>query len=103
MTYFAVIYESMVYKYLEIKKQIEKITGKVYKKIHIIGGGAKSPLLCQLVADILNVEVLAGPFEASALGNILIQLEKAGEVKDFNEGIELVYKSQEVKTYKPNL
>lgn len=64
---------------------------------------AKSPLLCQLVADILNVEVLAGPFEASALGNILIQLEKAGEVKDFNEGIELVYKSQEVKTYKPNL
>ena len=103
MTYFAVIYESMVYKYLEIKKQIEKITGKVYKKIHIIGGGAKSPLLCQLVADILNVEVLAGPFEASALGNILIQLEKAGEVKDFNDGIELVYKSQEVKTYKPNL
>ena len=52
MDYFRVIYESMVKKYSEVKTALEEISGKKYKKVHMIGGGAKSSLLCKLIAKI---------------------------------------------------
>lgn len=99
MDYFRVIYESMVKKYSEVKASLEEISGKTYKKIHMIGGGAKSSLLCKLIAKRLDVEITAGPYEASALGNILVQLKALGEIASIEEGLEAVYKSQEIKTY----
>lgn len=102
MDYFRVIYESLAQKYLETKQSLEKITNKTYHKVHMIGGGAKSKLLCQLIADKLKVDVKAGPFEASALGNILIQLKNAGEITDIKEGIRLAFASEETYHYKYN-
>lgn len=99
MDYFRVIYESMVKKYSEVKASLEEISGKTYKKIHMIGGGAKSSLLCRLIAKRLDVEITAGPYEASALGNILVQLKALGEIASIEEGLEAAYKSQEIKTY----
>lgn len=99
MDYFRVIYESMVKKYSEVKASLEEISGKTYKKIHMIGGGAKSSLLCKLIAKRLDVEITAGPYEASALGNILVQLKALGEIASIEEGLEAAYKSQEIKTY----
>ena len=99
MDYFRIIYESMVSKYAEVKKSLEELTGKKYKKIHMIGGGAKSSLLCKLIAKKLEVEITAGPYEASALGNILVQLKALGEIKTIEEGLEAAYKSQEIKNY----
>ena len=91
MDYFRVIYE--------VKTALEEISGKKYKKIHMIGGGAKSSLLCRLIAKRLDVSITAGPYEASALGNIIVQLKALGEIKTIEEGLEAAYKSQEMKTY----
>ena len=99
MDYFRVIYESMVKKYLEVKTALEEISSKKYKKVHMIGGGAKSSLLCKLIAKRLDVSITAGPYEASALGNIIVQLKALGEIKTIEEGLEAAYKSQEIKTY----
>ncbi|MBS9781612.1 MAG: rhamnulokinase [Clostridiales bacterium] len=102
MDYFRVIYESLVQKYYDTKQSLEKITGKTYKKLHMIGGGAKSSLLCELISKKLGVELIAGPFEASALGNILIQLKAQGEIEDMQSGISLALKSQKTKLYQSN-
>lgn len=99
MEYFRIIYESLVHKYIETKLSIEEITGKQYKKLHIIGGGAKSELLCKLIADRLGVSVVAGPFEASALGNILLQLKALSRIPDLNYGLELIKDICEIKEY----
>ena len=50
------------------------------RTIHVIGGGARNELLCQLTADVTGREVLAGPVEATALGNVLVQARAAGEL-----------------------
>lgn len=99
MDYFRIIYESLAAKYLEVKKALEEMTGRNYKKIHIIGGGAKSSLLCRLIAKRLDAEVMAGPYEASALGNIIVQLKAIGEIESIEEGLEAAYRSQEIKKY----
>jgi len=95
--YFAIIYESMVDKYIEVKSDIEKILNKSFKKIHIIGGGAKSSVLTSMIADKMGVEVKAGPYESSALGNILLSLLHLKEVSDLKTGIELILGSCEIK------
>ena len=96
--YFAVIYESMVNKYIEVKTDIEKILHKSFKRIHIIGGGAKSSVLTSMIANKMGVAVKAGPYESSALGNILLSLLHMKEVKDLKTGIELILGSCEIKT-----
>ena len=95
--YFAVIYESMVNKYIEVKTDIEKILHKSFKRIHIIGGGAKSSVLTSMIANKMGVAVKAGPYESSALGNILLSLLHMKEVKDLKTGIELILGSCEIK------
>ena len=96
--YFAVIYESMVNKYIEVKTDIEKILHKNFERIHIIGGGAKSSVLTSMIANKMGVAVKAGPYESSALGNILLSLLHMKEVKDLKTGIELILGSCEIKT-----
>lgn len=96
--YFAVIYESMVNKYIEVKTDIEKILHKNFKRIHIIGGGAKSSVLTSMIANKMGVALKAGPYESSALGNILLSLLHMKEVKDLKTGIELILGSCEIKT-----
>lgn len=101
MDYFGIIYCSMVAKYQQTRELIEKISGKRFTSIHMIGGGARSSYLCQCIADRMNLPVTAGPFEASAMGNILIQLESCGEISSIQEGIELALKSQKAAVYMP--
>lgn len=97
--YFRVIYESLVFKYKEIINEIEKIIGYKFKGIHIIGGGAKAEFLCQMIADGLNKKVLAGPYEATAIGNILAQLAVV-ESKKMNID-EIIKNTYKVKEYLP--
>lgn len=101
MGYFKVIYESLVEKYVETVNAIQEVSGRTYSALHIIGGGAKSPLICQMVADRMNLPVKAGPFEATALGNIITQLTALGEVETIQEGIRLAWKSSNVIKYQP--
>lgn len=102
MGYFKVIYESLVQKYAETVEAIQTVSGKAYNALHMIGGGAKSPLLCQMIADIISLPVTAGPFEATALGNILIQLVALGELDSMESGLRLAWKSAHVIKYNAN-
>ncbi len=69
--------------------------------LHIIGGGTKDALLSQLAADSTGLPVTAGPVEATALGNMIIQLSALGAIPDINAGRRLIAKSEKLKHYVP--
>jgi rhamnulokinase len=69
---------SLACKYRFVLEHIERVTGRSAECLHVIGGGAHNELLCQLTADVLGRSVLAGPAEASALGNVLVQARACG-------------------------
>jgi len=79
------IYDSLAMKYRYTLEQIEKVIRKPVEKIHIIGGGANNRFLCQLTADATGLPVLAGPVEATAIGNILMQARGMGYVESLKE------------------
>ena len=72
---FASIYHSLALCYKKAIEELEKITGKTYKKIYIVGGGAKNQYLNNLVKEYTNLEVIALPIEATSLGNIKVQMK----------------------------
>ena len=74
------IYVSLACKYRLVLERLEAASGREVRTIHVIGGGARNALLCQLTADVTGREVLAGPVEATALGNVLVQARAAGEL-----------------------
>ena len=96
------IYDSLVLKYKYTIKQIESVTGKQIEKLHIIGGGAHNNMMNQLTADAIGIPVFAGPTEATAIGNILLQAKALGKVKSLAEIREIVRNSFEVTEYTPS-
>ncbi len=96
-----VIMESLALRYRYVKEGIEALRGKPVKGIHIVGGGTKDTFLCQLAADACGIPVTAGPVEATAIGNLLMQYIAAGELKDLGEARQLVIRSFEPKIYLP--
>ena len=96
------IYDSLSLKYRYAVGQIETCTEKQYAALHIVGGGVKDTLLCQLTADALGKPVVAGPVEATVYGNLVLQLLALGAVKDLNEAREIVRRSDKVNTFTPN-
>ncbi len=96
------IYDSLVLKYKYTIKQIESVTGKRIEKLHIIGGGAHNKTVNQLTADATGIPVLAGPTEATAIGNIMLQAKALGKVTSLQEIREIVRNSFEVTEYKPS-
>ena len=96
------IYDSLVLKYKFTIKQIESVTGKKIEKLHIIGGGAHNKIMNQLTADATGIQVIAGPTEATAIGNIMLQAKALGKVKSLPEIREIVRNSFEVTKYKPS-
>ena len=71
---------SLACKYRWVLERLEAVTGREVRRIHVVGGGARNALLCRLTADVTGREVLAGPVEATALGNVLVQARAAGEL-----------------------
>jgi len=71
---------SLAHRYRWVLERLEAVSGRDVRRIHLIGGGARNSLLCRLTADITGREVLAGPVEATALGNVLVQARAAGEL-----------------------
>ena len=71
---------SLAHRYRWVLERLEAVSGRDVRRIHVIGGGARNSLLCRLTADITGREVLAGPVEATALGNVLVQARAAGEL-----------------------
>ncbi len=93
--------ESLALKYRWVLERLEELVGKRLDTIHIVGGGCNNTLLCQLCADACRRPVLAGPVEATAIGNILTQLLGLGLIKTLAEGREVVRRSFEVTRYEP--
>ncbi len=79
------IMESLVLRYRQVFQQINQLSGALIKQIHIVGGGARNARLNQWLADALDIPVIAGPFEATALGNALMQLVGLGELHTLRE------------------
>jgi rhamnulokinase len=96
------ILESLALEYRSVAKQIEKLTGKEYPVIHIIGGGTQNKLLNQFTANATGKSVVAGPVEATAIGNILTQAIAMGEVASLAEGKTLLKNSFDVESYTPD-
>jgi rhamnulokinase len=71
---------SLACKYRVVLERLEAASGREIRTIHVIGGGARNVLLNRLTADLTGCEVLAGPVEATALGNVLVQARAAGEL-----------------------
>jgi len=96
------VLESLAATYANKIHQIEEITGRKMKEIYIIGGGSQNDLLCQLTANTSGLTVYAGPVEATALGNLLVQSMVQGKIRSIQEGRAIIKKIYQVKKYNPN-
>ena len=94
-------YDSLALKYRETLASLEEITGEPIEVIHIVGGGSRSRLLNQCAADACRRPVVAGPVEATAMGNLLTQIRADGELGSLAEMREVVRASSSVRRYEP--
>jgi rhamnulokinase len=94
--------ESLALKYRWTLRKLEELIGKTIDVIHVIGGGCQNALLCQWTADACGVPVLAGPVEATALGNILMQAIGLGLIGNISDGREVIRGSVELAHYEPH-
>lgn len=95
------VLESLALKYRYVLEQQIAASGQQVDVIHIVGGGARNPLLCQMTADATGRPVLAGPVEATALGNGLVQLIARGEIANLAGARAIVRRSLPPARYDP--
>ena len=95
------IYESLAMKYRYVCRIMKKLTGKRYETLHLVGGGGKDGLLCRMAASACDLEVLAGPTEATALGNAGVQFMALGEIEGLNGLRKTLLNGFEGKRYAP--
>ncbi len=94
------ILESLVLRYSQVFAECARLTGIPLHGIHILGGGARNDLLNQWLADAMGVPVLAGPTEATALGNALMQLVAQGELGSLAD-VRAVARQQPIQSFSP--
>jgi rhamnulokinase len=95
------IFESLALRYRQVLESLETLLGRRLDTIHIVGGGSRNRVLNQLVADATGRTVIAGPIEATAMGNILIQAIGVGEISGLEEAREIVRRSVALDTFTP--
>ncbi|MBP2655539.1 MAG: Rhamnulokinase [Firmicutes bacterium] len=95
------IFDSLALTYRLALEEICSIAGCRAGCLHIVGGGVQNELLCQLTADVAQTAVAAGPVEATALGNLLVQMISTGGLKDIKAARELIMASFAIKMYQP--
>ena len=95
------IYESLALRYRDVLDTLIELTGRRVDRLHIIGGGSQNPLLCQLTADSIGRPVMAGPVEATTLGNAIVQMIALGEMDDLKHAREILNETLETRVYEP--
>lgn len=95
------IYESLAMKYRLTFEKLRECTERDYPVIHVIGGGTKDGLLCQMTANSCDRTVKAGPIEATVMGNVAVQLMSDGSVENIGQARKIVAESSELKTFEP--
>ncbi len=99
--YVRAVLESLAFKYCLVLRNLEQVSGKHIEQIRIIGGGSKNRLLNQFTADATGKRVLAGPVEATALGNIAVQILATGGAASLKEVREIVDRSFPTEMFEP--
>lgn len=95
------IAQSLAFKYRSTVESLEEVRGESYPVIHMVGGGIKDTLLCQLTANATGRKVVAGPVEATSVGNLLIQAMALGKIKNLQHIRQIVRNSFETREYLP--
>jgi rhamnulokinase len=96
------ILDSLALAYRRTIAQAQQLSGREVDVIHVVGGGARNSLLCQLTADACGLPVVAGPVEATALGNVLIQARTLGAVEGTLADLRRqLHDTQELRSYEP--
>jgi rhamnulokinase len=96
------ILDSLAVAHRRAVREVQELSGRHVDAVHIVGGGALNELLCQLTADACGLPVLAGPVEATALGNVLVQARAAGAVGgDLSALRALLRQTQQIVRYEP--
>ena len=93
--------ESLALEYRRVLSALEQLVGTQMETIHVVGGGTQNRLLCQMTADACQRRVIAGPVEATAIGNIMMQAVATGVIGDILEAREFIRTSCEVQEYLP--
>ncbi len=96
-----IVYESLALKYRHILNMLVNLTGRTVDRMHIIGGGSQNALLCQMTADAIGRPVIAGPVEATAMGNAIVQLIALGELANVAQAREVLSRAAETTVYQP--
>ncbi len=94
-----VVYASLAESYARAVDELEEITGRKFNKIHVVGGGSKDTYLCELTAKATGRPVFAGPTEATAVGNLTVQMLADGVFADLPQARDTIFKSFGVKQY----
>jgi len=93
--------DSLALKYRVIIERMESLRGGAIGRINVVGGGVQNELLCRLTADVTGRPVIAGPVEATAIGNVLVQAMGLGAIASLEEGRQIVRNSFDLVTYEP--
>ncbi len=96
-----VIYESLAMKYRYFLNLLVKVSGKEVKKLHVLGGGSRNRLLNQFCANAMQIPVVAGPTEATSIGNAMVQLIALGEIGNLQEAREIIVGSSALDYFEP--
>jgi len=99
--FMTVIYRGLAEAYARYARQLSDITGVQYEHLYVIGGGCKNSILNQWTADVSGIRVSAGPVEATALGNILIQALALNDIPDMQTGRTLIRQYHEFTLFEP--
>jgi rhamnulokinase len=89
-------------KYRSVLASLEVLTSRTFSTIRIVGGGSLNALLCQMVADACDRRVVAGPAEATSLGNVMVQAIATGYVSSFETGRACIKESIQCVEYEPH-
>ncbi len=95
------IYESLAFKYRWTIELLERMIGKTLPVINMVGGGSKDALMCQLTANACGRPVVAGPAEATSLGNLMVQLIATGEIDSIEDGKDILRASFSTREFTP--
>ena len=96
------ILDSLAAAYRRTVRQAAELSGTAVEVVHLVGGGAQNALLCQLTADACELPVVAGPVEAAAYGNVLVQARAAGVLSGDRTALRALLRGAETRTYRPS-
>jgi sugar (pentulose or hexulose) kinase len=94
-------FESLSFAYREVLEDLERVAGRRLGTIRVVGGGCLNRFLCQMTADACGLEVIAGPAEAAALGNAMVQAVATGHLGNLADGQAALRQSVEYRSYEP--